>query len=268
MTMTEHLSMPTKHPNDSRYLLCLGVCNTLLDVPTIFTDPQLEALAMWQSQNPDPVATIRHAMDVAPTLANAIPLGGKFVFLKRPHLQDLVDYIQRQPDLDVAIITSATREFVDLVMGKAAPQLLALCKFVWTREDSEKFLRRAGGEYYKTLQHIPELMGYQLGRILMMEHNRVHPPELHLRIPAYVFYPECPELQAQDNGIPEIIRRLDILLQVDDILALRREEHAQYMQLAQLRSDWITEQGISLFDSDYRQRMQLCPVPPFRAIDD
>ena len=154
------------------------------------------------------------------------------------------------------------------MIGKAAPELLTLCKFVWAREDGEKFLRYAAGEYNKTLLHIPELMGYRLGRILMMEHNRVYPQELHLRIPGYFFYPECPELQNQDNAIPEIIRRLNILLQVDDILGLRKEEHAQCMQLSQQYSDWIAEQGISLFDDDYQQRMQACPVPAFRALDD
>ncbi len=258
-----------QHDNQ-RYLLCMGVCDTLLHVPTLYSDPYEEALLLKLSGNPDPLATMRQALTVVPTLPNAIPLGkkGEAMVLKRPHLQDLVEYIQQQPNLDVAIMTGAARAYVDLVMGKAAPDLLALCKFIWTRENGERFHERAGGQYRKSLQNIPAMMGYRLGRILMMEHGLVDPRELQLKISPYVYHAEAPQLQAQDDGIPDIIRRLDILLQVDDILALRREEHAQFMQLAQQRSEWIAEQGISLFDADYRQRMRLCPVPHFRAIDD
>ena len=257
------------HPNHDRYLLCVGVCNTLLDVPSVYAS-QDEVLLLWQSENPDPVATIRHAWDVLPTLPNAVPLDptGHPVALKRPHLQELVDYIRQQPNLDVAIVTGSTREYVDRVLGKVSPELLALCTFVWTREDGKKFLSRAGYGYRKSLHHIPELMGYRLGRILMMEHGLVDPPELKLNISPYIFFSEFPEACEKDKGIPEIIRRLKILLTVDDILALRRQESQQRLLADEQRHAWIKEQRISLFDTDYEERMQACPVTYPLAIDD
>lgn len=256
------------HPNHDRYLLCVGVCNTLLNVPAIYT--QQEALMLWQLQNPDPMATMRHALDVLPTLSNAVSLGetGQPVVLKRPHLQELVDFIRQQPNLDVAIITSATQEFVEQVLGKISPELLTLCAFVWTRKESENFLRRAGDQYCKSLRHIPELMGYRLGRILMMEHGLVDPPELKLKTPPYFFYSEHPEFCEQDAVIPDIIRRLKILLTVDDILALRHQEAEQRLLAGEQKSAWCAEQGISLFDPDYRERMQACPVTYPLTIDD
>ncbi|HQQ64339.1 MAG TPA: NIF family HAD-type phosphatase [Pseudomonadales bacterium] len=254
---------------NDRYLLCLGVCNTLIEIPQMYTDPMLEVLALWQCNQQDPAAIIRNAMEVAPSLENAIPLSQKVMLMKRPHLQTLVDFIKQQPNLDVAIVTSATREYVDMVMSKASPELLSLCTFVWTREDREKFLMNAtANEFYKTLQNIPELMGYQLGRVLMMEHNDVVPEELHLAISPYMMYTAHPDMQDTDDAIPKMLRRIGILLQVNDILKLRYQEDQQYADYRNNVDQWEKAQGISLFDEDYAQKTQSCPYARPRAMDD
>jgi hypothetical protein len=94
-------------PQNERYLLCLGVCNTLFDTPHVKADMVL-ALSLQGVKNPQDVwqANILAARN----LPTAIPLGEQHVLLPRPHLQELIAYIQQHPNLDVAIISGATRE--------------------------------------------------------------------------------------------------------------------------------------------------------------
>jgi hypothetical protein len=154
------------------------------------------------------------------------------MLLKRPHLDALMDFVQQQPNLDIAIMTGATPEYVDFVLGKTAPELLPLCKFVWTRTDKNKFFKRMNGIDYKSLQYIPELESYRLDRIVMLEHNMVYPRESHLDISPFMMNLHHPEWQDQDDNLLSAIPRLaafisgasidiDVVLPEDDELPSR-----------------------------------------------
>jgi hypothetical protein len=253
---------------NERHLLCLGVCNTLIEIPLMYSYPFVELLSLAGRKDVDPETVLRHAMDVTPSLACAIPLSPKIMLLKRPHLQAFIDFIKQQPNLDVAIMTGATKKYVDLVLGKAAPELLSLCKFVWMREDDDKFFKRTNGIDYKTLQYIPELEGYQLGKILMLEHNKVFPAESHLDIEPFMMSLQHPEWQDQDDALLTAIRRLSVLLPVDDIIALRKKEDEEDARYSDLVADYEKKQNANFFDPDYKEKMKDFPHKRPRAIDD
>lgn len=253
---------------NDRQLLCIGVCNTLIEIPLMYSHPFVELVALAGLKGVDPEAVLRHAVDVAPSLACAIPLSPKIMLLKRPHLDAFIDFIKQQPNLDIAIMTGATKEYVNLVLGKAAPELLSLCKFVWMRDDDDKFFKRISGIDYKTLQYIPELEGYQLGKILMLEQNKVFPAESHLDIAPFIMSLQHPEWQDQDDELLTAIRRLSVLLPVDDIIALRKKEDEEDARYSDLVTDYEKKQNTNLFDPDYKEKMKDFPHKRPRAIDD
>ena len=188
--------------------------------------------------------------------------------MPRPHLQELIAYIQQHPNLDVAIISGATREYIDTYLGMVAPALLAMCQFIWSREDKESFYKRGGGTTYKTLEHIPELKGYRAGRILMVEHGDVLPTASHLHVPP--FYGEdyaVAELQ-NEHELQDVIRRLTILTQVDDIITLRKNEDAEREQYLEKVNAWQKQHNISMFDADYVEKMRACPIQKPFSIDE
>lgn len=250
---------------NERYLLCLGVCNTLLDTPHVKPD-MVMALALqgvkksqdaWQSD-------ILAARD----LPSAIPLGESHVLLPRPHLQELITYIKQHPNLDVAIISGAAREYIDQFVGVVAPELLEMCQFIWSREDKSSYYKRGAGTIFKTLEHIPELKGYKAGRILMVEHGDVFPTASHLCVqPYYGEHYTVTELQ-NEHGLQDVIRRLSILTQVDDIIALRKNEEAEREQYFEQVKEWETQHNISMFDADYAEKLRACPIQKPVAIDE
>lgn len=248
-----------------RYLLCLGVCNTLLDTPHVKPDMVL-ALSLQGVKNPQDSwqANILAARD----LPSAIPLGESHVLLPRPHLKELITYIKQHPNLDVAIISGATREYIDQYVGMVAPELLAMCQFIWSREDKLNYYKRGAGTTFKTLEYIPELKGYKAGRILMVEHDDVLPTASHLRVrPFYGEHYTVTELQ-NEHGLQDVIRRLSILTQVDDIIALRKKEAAEFEQYIEKVNAWKINNHISMFDADYAEKMDGCPINPPVAIDE
>ncbi len=250
---------------NERYLLCLGVCNTLFDTPHVKSDVVL-ALMLRGVKNPQDQwqADILAARD----LPGAIPLGESHVLLPRPHLQELIAYIQQHPNLDVAIISGATREYIDKFVGMVAPELLEMCQFIWSREDEPSYYKRGAGKTYKTLERIPELKGYRAGRILMVEHGDVFPYESHLRVrPFYGEHYTATDLQ-NEHELQDVIRRLSILTQVDDIIALRNKEDTDQEQYFEKVNAWKKQHNISMFDSEYAVKMRACPFKPPVAIDD
>jgi hypothetical protein len=250
---------------NERYLLCLGVCNTLLDTPYVKPD-MVMALMLQGVENPQDAwqADILAARD----LPSAIPLGESHVLLPRPHLQELIAYIQQHPNLDVAIISSATREYIDTYLGMAAPALLEMCQFIWSREDKNSYYKRGAGTTFKTLEHIPELKGYRAGRILMVEHGDVFPTVSHLRVrPFYGEHYTATELQ-NEHELKDVIRRLSILTQVDDIIELRKEEDAEREKYFDQVKAWEIQHKISMLDEDYAVKMRAHPFKPPVAIDE
>jgi hypothetical protein len=99
---------------NERYLLCLGVCNTLFDTPHVKSDMVLALIAARCKKSTRPMAGRYSGRTDLP---GAIPLGESHVLLPRPHLQELIAYIQQHPNLDVAIISGATREYIDNSWG-------------------------------------------------------------------------------------------------------------------------------------------------------
>ncbi|HQQ73717.1 MAG TPA: hypothetical protein PK031_01050 [Pseudomonadales bacterium] len=251
--------------NNQRYLLCLGVCNTLFDTPHVQVDMVL-ALALQGVQNPQDAwqADIREARN----LPTAIPLGEHHVLLPRPYLQELIEYIQQHPNLDVAIISGATREYIDKFLGMVAPALLEMCQFIWSREDKPCYYKRGAGTTFKTLENIPELKGYRAGRILMVEHNDVFPPASRLRVSPFYGESFTAAMLENERGLQDVIRRLSILTQVDDIIALRKTEEAAFRKHAEQVTAWVNENRISMFDAGYNEKMAACPFKPPIAIDD
>jgi hypothetical protein len=251
--------------NNERYLLCLGVCNTLFDTPHVQVDMVL-ALTLQGVQNPQD-AWQADIMAVR-NLPSAIPLGERHVLLPRPHLQELIAYIQQQPNLDVAIISGATREYIDKFLGMVAPELLKMCQFIWSREDKPSYYKRGASTTIKSLENIPELKGYRAGRILMVEHGYVLPYASHLRVSP--FYGETFTAASLENekGLQDVIRRLSILTQVDDIIALRKTEEAAFRKHAEQVTAWVNESKISMFDAGYSEKKAACPFKPPISIDD
>lgn len=252
-------------PLNERYLLCLGVCNTLLDTPHVIPDIVM-ALTLQGVKNSQDAwqADILAACD----LPSAIPLGESHVLLPRPHLQELIAYIQQHPNLDVAIISGATREYIDKFVGMVAPDLLEMCQFIWSREDKSSYYKRGAGTTFKTLEHIPELKGYRAGKILMVEHGDVFPNVSHLRVrPFYGENYTVTELQ-NEHDLQDVIRRLSILTQVDDIIALRKKEDAEQKQYFEQVNAWKVNNNISMFDADYAEKMDGCTIKTPVAIDE
>lgn len=155
--------------NNDRYLLCLGLRNTIIATANTSMDFPTTMSARQHMENPAwPWAK---AVRGARTLASAAPIGGdNSLLLKRPYLDALIAFIKDQPNLDVAIITEAGKDYVDAVLSAAAPELLSLCKFIWTQEDSAKFIVGGWGfgRAAKGVPHVTELMEYQSGRIFLL----------------------------------------------------------------------------------------------------
>ena len=250
---------------NERYLLCLGVCNTLLDTPHVKPD-MVMAMALQGVKNSQDAwqADILAARE----LPSAIPLGEQHVLVPRPYLQQLIPYIKQHPNLDVAIISGATREYIDKYVGMVAPELLAMCQFIWSREDKLSYYKRGAGTTFKTLEHIAELKGYKAGRILMVEHGDVFPTASHLRVrPFYGEHYTVTELQ-NEHGLQEVIWRLSILTQVDDIIALRKNEEAEREQYFEKIKAWEIQHKLSMFDADYAEKLRACPIQKPVAIDE
>ncbi|HSC76486.1 MAG TPA: hypothetical protein VLB90_09660 [Pseudomonadales bacterium] len=251
--------------NNERYLLCLGACNTLFDAPYVHAD-MVVALALQGVENP--AERWQANIVAARELPSAIPIGKRHVLLPRPHLQELIEYIQQHPNLDVAIISGSSREYIDKFVPMVAPELLKMCQFIWSHEDLAFYHKRAGGENFKTLEHIPELVGYKSGKILMVEHAEVFPRASCLSVKP--FYGDCftaAELE-NEHDLQDIIRRLAILTQVDDIIALRKEEDAEFVAYAEKVTAWANQHKISMFDADYSEKMAACPFKAPVDIDD
>lgn len=250
---------------NDRYLLCLGVCNTLFDTPYVSAEMVL-ALTLQGVKNPQEwwQAKIMATRD----LPTAIPLGESHVLLPRPHLQELIAYIQQDPKLDVAIISGATREYIDKFMGIVAPTLLNMCQFIWSRDDEPCYYKRGAGTTFKSLEQIPELVGYRAGRILMVEHCDVLPHASHLRIRPFHGEAFTDTDLREENELQDVIRRLSILTQVDDIITLRKNEAAEYTKYVEQVAAWSSQNNTLPLGADRNNKIEACPFKAPIAIDE
>ena len=71
-----------------------------------------------------------------------------------------------------------------------------------------------------------------------------------------------------EHGLQDVIRRLTILTQVDDIITLRKNEDAEREQYFEKVNAWQKQHNISMFDADYREKMDACPFKAPTAIDE
>ena len=102
----------------------------------------------------------------------------------------------------------------------------------------------------------------------MVEHGDVFPTASHLRVlPFYGEHYTATELQ-NEHGLQDVIRRLSILTQVDDILVLRKKEDTEFEQYCEQSKAWQKQHNISMFDADCEEKMNECPFKTPRAIDE
>ena len=102
----------------------------------------------------------------------------------------------------------------------------------------------------------------------MVEHGDVFPTASHLRVQP--FYGEnftVTELQ-NEHDLQDVIRRLSILTQVHDIIVLRKKEEAKFEQYIEQVNAWKIQHNISMFDANYAEKMDGCPINPPVAIDE
>ena len=102
----------------------------------------------------------------------------------------------------------------------------------------------------------------------MVEHGDVLPTASHLRVrPFYGENYTVTELQ-NEHDLLDVIRRLSILTQVDDIIALRKKEDVELEQYFKQVNTWKIQRNISMFDADCEEKMNECPFKTPRAIDE
>jgi len=153
-------------------------------------------------------------------------------------------------------------------LGMVAPELLEMCQFIWAREDEPSYYKRGAGTTFKSLENIPELKGYRTGRILMVEHGDVFPYESRLRVRPFYGESVTETYLQNENDLQDVIRRLAILTQVDDIIALRKKEDTALRKHAEQVTAWVNENKISMFDAGYNEKMAACPFKAPIPIDE
>ncbi|HQQ64340.1 MAG TPA: hypothetical protein PLF22_12320 [Pseudomonadales bacterium] len=216
----------TLRSND-RYLLCMGVQHTLLNTTDMAA---ITALLRSEQGIENLTENANRAFENIKRLPITVMDDKNRLIIKRPYLDEFLNFVESQPNLDVAIISWAERSYIVNCLEKAAPVLLERCKFIWTGEDQSKYWKRlCNGDLCKGLHNIPELHGYKRGKILMLQYvlglfkNGIFPEESQVMIRGFRMHTLNPESMMEDGKLLDAIETIRHLIQQDDIVAHIRE---------------------------------------------
>lgn len=184
----------------------------------------------------------------------------------RPYLSYFIEQLINNPVIDIAVFSAARMFYLEETINLLEPRLFENALFVWSYESGNI----SSGDYpRKQLESVKNIYGYQYQNMYMIDDMPyVQPQYCHIDIPEFYFYSMASSRSMEDKELIRMLIRLEVLLSIECLETERKRYKKICSEYDKNYNQWMNENGVSIFNDDYHEKMKFFPIIKPKAIDE